>query len=1176
MTEKYSWIPTYGELVKYLKSKENNQKELIELLKSVNISPFNDISKEGNEFDIELGEIDPFTFFSYINKYGSKRRVEILQNLSRNIDLPVPNDDLGIPTSQAQKVWMFPFKYLRVNNEINRLWNFFYKVLDNTITNEDFQDILSIKNIATRKLTEALFYVNPEKYLPINGPTISYIEQELGIESKFNTYDEYLELLDTIKTKTNTPFYQLSHEAWEWKRKEKDDKKILEVIETYKLRLKDKLAFKYEKYKWELIEKYKGRPKHTDDNLAKDISDIDYSNLIYHMATATIKEMAHKSPTEYHSLLAQLFDESIPLNERIKEFRKGADNIYGNLHTNKKLSSHHDERTISAILTYHNPDKYTFYKYSYYKKFCALMNVKTKSALKRYSHYLDMLQVFVDQYINEDIELLELMSEVKTDKCYADSNNLLLAQSILYESLDVWQSTPNYWIFQGSPKVFDFESAIRENNINNWTTSNFKDTIKPGDKVILWLVGDKAGCYALADITHAPRYIDKSADDENWTVEHSAKNEMKAGIKITHNLIDNPILKEEIENVENLKDLKVGNQGTNFKATKQEYETILEMAKSKEKQSEHTQFWLYTPGRKASMWDEFYSKGIMGLGWDEIGDLKQYRSQQEIVTALNELDNIETSKKNDSLANYEFLNKINIGDVIIAKQGTTEYLGYGIVTSDYYYDNERLSYKKCRKVNWKNRGRWEDKDIVVKTLTNITNLDDYVKRLIQLLNINLDDNKIDTVLKPNLRLNQILYGPPGTGKTYNTKNIAVEIIKGKKNRTRQEINDEYTELVKANQIVFTTFHQSLSYEDFIEGIKPETIDGTINYEIKDGIFKKFCLSANPKNTDSFESAYDKLLDELRKEEYIKLKTSYNMSDFAVSLNRNGNLNLLTGDDMKHNGVLTKERLILRLNNEDSIKYWQGYYDGVINYMTEKLNFKPTLKNENKNFVFIIDEINRGNIPAIFGELITLLEEDKRKGNNEQIEVTLPYSNEKFSIPNNVYVIGTMNTADRSVEALDTALRRRFSFLEIPSQPELISSVGELREGDGIVEDINLVVLLKTINKRIEKLLSKDHHIGHSYFLKVANLKDLKSIFQNNIVPLLQEYFFGDYGKIGLILGENFFEPVELDNDYIFAPFNGYDGYGLSDRPIYNIKNIEEMNDEEFQTAINFLLNGQSV
>ena len=341
---------------------------------------------------------------------------------------------------------------------------------------------------------------------------------------------------------------------------------------------------------------------------------------------------------------------------------------------------------------------------------------------------------------------------------------------------------------------------------------------------------------------------------------------------------------------------------------------------------------------------------------------------------------------------------------------------------------------------------------------------------------------------PMITLNRILFGPPGTGKTYNTVNKAILIVnpgffideKGKKTpRTREDLKKEFDNYIKDGQIVFTTFHQSMSYEDFIEGIKPlepSEGDAFVKYEVQDGIFKKICEEAT--------------------------------------------------------------------------------------------------EDKDKNYVLIIDEINRGNVSHIFGELITLIEDDKRLGCAESLVVTLPYSKEQFGVPKNLYIIGTMNTADRSVEALDAALRRRFSFEEMPPNSDLIGTEGALNEVGGILDleelgKINLPELLDIINLRIEKLLDRDHQIGHSYFMSVESLDDLKLAFQNKIIPLLQEYFFGDYGKIGLVLGK-VFDSKDDSNKNNFADFSDVDADEFSERPIFKIKT--HISDDDFIKAINSLLN----
>ncbi len=234
--------------------------------------------------------------------------------------------------------------------------------------------------------------------------------------------------------------------------------------------------------------------------------------------------------------------------------------------------------------------------------------------------------------------------------------------------------------------------------------------------------------------------------------------------------------------------------------------------------------------------------------------------------------------------------------------------------------------------------------------------------------------------------------------------------------------------------------------------------------------------------------------------------------------------------------------------------------------------KDDYKTSSRNpYVLIIDEINRGNVSQIFGELITLIEPDKRLGGNEALEITLPYSKETFGVPANLYIIGTMNTADRSVEALDTALRRRFTFEEMPPRYDL-------SELSAVIAEFTLKEILKTINMRLEKLLDKDHMIGHSYFMfseGTDTLLGLIESFYKNIIPLLQEYFFGDYGKIGLVLGPGFVRRISND-EKIFAGFE-YDGVEmLKEKPVYTIEDYRKPSatrsgDSPFEEALKQLM-----
>ncbi|ECK7553902.1 McrB family protein [Campylobacter jejuni] len=453
----------------------------------------------------------------------------------------------------------------------------------------------------------------------------------------------------------------------------------------------------------------------------------------------------------------------------------------------------------------------------------------------------------------------------------------------------------------------------------------------------------------------------------------------------------------------------------------------------------------------------------------------------------------------------------------------------------------------------------------------------------------------------NLSLNQILYGPPGTGKTYHTIDKALEIL-GENLESRDEKKAKFDEYVKNGQIVFTTFHQSYGYEEFVEGIKP-IIDNDENsqevkYDVKDGIFKELCEKAleNRDSIKNFNFYIDKLkekvkIDDNNPEKYFELpNTKYSIQY------RNGKTFRIKFDDMSKNhkdypvSIDNIEKLY-KTSNIDEI-YNSAYVRAILNYL--KLqgleDYKEKDEKVNLPYIIIIDEINRGNVSKIFGELITLIEPSKRIGEKEELKVTLPYSGEKFGVPKNVYIIGTMNTADRSITSLDTALRRRFEFVEMMPDPDLLKNVfickdvenpnkdedylGDDAKTEGFAEILQNILI--SINKRIEFLLDREKTIGHAFFMSeavkfnkdnwckpdeyeedwyVLSISKLKSIFQNKIIPLLQEYFYNDYALISAVLNDNgMIEKCEKDDKYL-QKIKNLDNVD-SEKIIYNIASFD--------------------
>lgn len=381
-----------------------------------------------------------------------------------------------------------------------------------------------------------------------------------------------------------------------------------------------------------------------------------------------------------------------------------------------------------------------------------------------------------------------------------------------------------------------------------------------------------------------------------------------------------------------------------------------------------------------------------------------------------------------------------------------------------------------------------------------------IPEILNSLNEHMDNMKQLLLQKKNI----ILQGAPGTGKTYSTAQLALAAI-GVNDinfKDHTAVMNRYEELHQQGQIEFVTFHMSMDYEDFVEGIKPEAEGENISYNVENGIFKKICRDASKRTTSNFESSYEQFLKDIaetNESEPFILKTSTG-KEFGVCPNTKGNLSLLTGPNRQKNGVIRKMNILeAAQGNQDAD--WYYYCLGVISYLRDVYKFSITEENKHKNYVLIIDEINRGNISKIFGELITLLEADKRSDGVHPLTVRLPYSKEEFSVPGNLYIIGTMNTTDRSVGSLDYALRRRFAFVTIKSERSVIEEyyqhIGNEALGEKASEYFDKV---KTFLENCSSDMDiEDLMVGHSFFMAPDDDSfNLKWNFE--VIPLLGEYF----------------------------------------------------------------------
>lgn len=729
---KYSWVKTHLEIVDYLKNKEDSQLSLINLLKSINITGFND--KDVNGDSVELEVIDPFTFFSYLHKYGDKKRLKNLQQLATKLNLFIPDSVAGIPTSNAQKVWLFPYKKDRKDDEIKKLWSLFYELINDSISEKNFKDVLNISNVGPAKLTEGLFNISPSKYFPINGPTRAYLRNHLNINSEFNSYQEYQVLLKRIKATTSMPFYELSYMAWE------------------------------------------------NRHLKKQL--------------------------EYTSVNTQKKQTS--LNQI----------LYGPPGTGKTYCT----RKIAVNIV--NPE------------------FSNSEGLK------------------------------------AEYDRLVAEGKIVFTT------------FHQSMSYEDFIEGIKPIMIENseeFSSSNIGYDIKNG----------------------IFKEIVENIEDEEQYIKEARKSLYIPEEKFRH-----PVNKVSLGNTMLTEDKVI-------------YEYCMD-------------------------------NDCIAIGFGEDIDFTGVISRSDIRRKYKEADiDIKDAMDFNISAIERLVIWMKPGQLVFVSSGTRTLKAIGEVTGEYYCDSKSpIRYSQFRKVKW----LYKDLDLPI--------TDIYHKRF---------------------------------------------------------------------------SHQSIYQMD--------------PYQIKKEFF-----------TDK-----------------------YRKKDGAVS-----------------------------------------------------------------NHVLIIDEINRGNVSAIFGELITLLEKDKRLGGENSLTVKLPYSKTEFGVPSNLYIIGTMNTADRSVEALDTALRRRFSFKEMMPKSELLEGI--------LFNEFNLKQVLETINNRIEVLLDRDHTIGHSYLMNIASndTEALKDVFKDKVIPLLQEYFYHDYEKIALVLGEGFVD-VKQNQTVRFAAINGAD----SPEPITQFTLKTEI--EDIESAIKQML-----
>lgn len=569
---------------------------------------------------------------------------------------------------------------------------------------------------------------------------------------------------------------------------------------------------------------------------------------------------------------------------------------------------------------------------------------------------------------------------------------------------------PRYWLFQGNPGEYDIVGALRAGVVRTWRVSAHKKDIQPGDGVVIWQSGKDAGAYALATTVGPVSKLAETAAEKRYYLEPQKGKRRFIGVelKINRVLCDRPISKQAAMKDNVLRHAPLGVQGTNFALSEEQFQAFTSLASA-------------TNGQPANM---LPALNIILYGPPGTG--KTYRLRNHYMEMFTERQAVLTTEERAAalvkdLAWWEVIS--------LALLDTPEYKGSvaQILTHPLIQARLKLSANKNpRAMLWA-------------SLQSHTKAD-----------------------CPNVRyatrIDPLLFFKDETSVWSVDPQFVDSEVPGLQETLREFRRPAKTVAPTISRFRFTTFHQSFSYEDFIEGIKPqldERTEGRLDYEVRDGVFKEICREA--------------------------------------------------------------------------------------------------AANPGKDYALFIDEINRGNVASIFGELITLVEEDKRLGKPNELKTTLPYSRDEFCVPSNVYIIGTMNTADRSVEALDTALRRRFTFEEMRPDADKINQPPNLR--------VDLRKLFETINARIERLLDHDHCVGHYYLMEIKDFATLQSVFANKIIPLLREYFYGSPAKVGMVLGEAFVSRKTEKSTFARGSWGADE---MDEKEVFTFTDVAELTEQDFQ------------
>ena len=811
------------------------------------------------------------------------------------------------------------------------------------------------------------------------------------------------------------------------------------LIDRYKRKLND-IGIGDEAYKWEWVQKFKGRPNLDADDFAAEVRNVLNTNLLYQISRAVLVKLAKLRADDLKNIMRELFDQSLDLQKRMDSYKNAADALYKEIRTNEN-PSHQDERTTACLLSIRYPDDYPIYKEGLYKNLCRNLNIPLQPAGEKYVHYVQLVDEFVENFIRPDAELIEMVRSELPDNAYSDPNFRLLAQDILYQ------------------------------------------------------------CYEGLDSTHIAEV------DPN-----------------------------------------------------------------------EPRVWLMSPGPQASMWPAFRDGGYAAIDFNIRQDLSQLTEQSDF-DGLTEGSNTPLGS-NSSRACWEFAQIMKPGDWIITKRGRSAYIGLGVVTSEYSYDPEAKEYPHRREVDWIKEGEWKESwQLVTKTLTDISKYPNYTRRLKGYIGFGEDvvdeaiiaDDPVDYEKTPLEDGNTSYWWLNANPKYWDLSEHAVGSLQtytthaqtGNKRRIYkyfealqpgdQIIGYETTprKRVVARLVVTQGIHQDEEDRECIEFRVDHFYANRPTWEE---------LQSDPALSEAeiFDNNQGSLF-KLTPEEFRRIESlavgeaqslpPYTLTDATTNsfLDPEWLKSTLELWQMKKNLVLqgppgtgktfvAKRLAWLLMGEQDASRlhivqfhpsysyedFIEGYRpNGQSGFSLKSGHFlsfcKRAASDPNRPYVFVIDEINRGNLSKIFGEVMMGIEADKR---GESIHLQYGSSNQLFSIPRNLYLIGTMNTADRSLALVDYALRRRFAFKTM--SPEF----GQRFEAFLVSKSVPIVLIrqivesLTELNRTIREdaSLGSGYAVGHSYFCDPPQNGDghhawLSRIWDYEVMPLIEEYWFDQRDQV---------------------------------------------------------------